>query len=355
MKLRISNIQFVKIEKLKSIPNNLNTSYIFEKMKINFLNKKVIKIIISIILIAISYGFIIYKLIKFDEFKELSLKDFYQLGRSYIYLIIAILLMPINWSIETIKWQSLIKNIQIISFSRALKAVFSGISLGIFTPNRIGEIGGRIFYLNKGKRTFGLLATSLGSFSQLLTTIIAGLVGFAMLLIFFPDKTNINPIFDGLFLIVILIFLLILIYLYFNAKLLNPIFLKFSFFKKRQDQLKYFSNTKNSLLLKILFISMVRYLIFITQFYLLLAFLNIQISFLQAFISISLLYLFSTIIPTTTLLELGIKGSLAIFFIGLFSNDLLHIVLTTMTLWLINLVIPSIIGSIFFIKKILIK
>ncbi len=320
-------------------------------MKIFCVNKKIAKIIISFVLIAFSYGFIICKLTSFEEFRKSNLQDFFQTGESYLYLIFTILLMPVNWGIETIKWQTLIKNIQNISFSIAVKAIFSGISLGIFTPNRIGEIGGRILYLNKGKRTFGLLATSLGSFSQLLTTIIAGLLGFAMFLIFFPNKTNISPIFDKLFLIIILITLLVLIYLFFNAKLLNPLLLKFSFFKKRQDQLKYFSNTKNSLLLKILFLSLIRYLVFITQFYLLLTFSNIQISILQAFISISLLYLFSTLIPTTTLLELGIKGSLAIFFIGLFSNNLLHILLTAMTLWVINLVIPSIIGSIFFIKK----
>ena len=304
---------------------------------------------------AITYGFIIYKLVKFGEFNEINLKEFYQSGRGYLYLIIAILLMPINWSIETIKWQLLIKSIQTIAFSVAIKAIFSGTSLGIFTPNRIGEIGGRVLYLNKGKRTFGLLATSLGSFSQLLTTIIAGLLGFALFLIFFPNKTNISPIFDKLFLIIILITLLILIYLFFNAKLLNLLLLKFSFFKRRQDQLKSFYDTKISLLFKVLVLSIIRYLIFITQFYLILIFFNIQISILQAFISISLLYLFSMLIPTTTLLELGIKGSLAIFFIGLFSNSLLHIVLSTMILWVINLVIPSIIGSIFFIKKIFIK
>lgn len=320
-------------------------------MKIFYANKKIAKIIISFVLIAFSYGFIIHKLISFEEFRKSNLQDFFQAGKNYLYLVFTILLMPFNWSIEAIKWQTLIKNIQDISFFIAVKAIFSGISLGIFTPNRIGEIGGRVLYLNKGKRTFGLLATSLGSFSQLLTTIIAGFWGFAMFLIFFPNKTNISPIFDKLFLIIILITLLILIYLFFNAKLLNPVLLKFSFFKKRQDQLKYFSNTKHSLLLKILFLSLIRYLVFITQFYLLLTFSNIQISILQAFISISLLYLFSTLIPTTTLLELGIKGSLAIFFIGLFSNNLLHILLTIMTLWVINLVIPSIIGSIFFIKK----
>ena len=57
--------------------------------------------------------------------------------------------MCLNWSIEAIKWRLLIKKMQPITFIEALKGVLSGVAVGTFTPNRIGEFGGRILYLKE--------------------------------------------------------------------------------------------------------------------------------------------------------------------------------------------------------------
>ena len=54
----------------------------------------------------------------------------------------------------------------------ARKAVFSGITVSTFTPNRIGEYGGRVFCLEKGDRIKAVFITILCSMSQLLTTVI---------------------------------------------------------------------------------------------------------------------------------------------------------------------------------------
>jgi uncharacterized membrane protein YbhN (UPF0104 family) len=314
------------------------------------MKNKTLKIIISFILIIISYGFIIYKIssLKFDEY---SLNQVNYTFFNLLIFLCVFVLMILNLSIETIKWKILIDKIHEFKFHRAFKAVLSGITIGIFTPNRIGDIGGRMLFINKGKRTFGILATAIGSFAQFLTTISAGILGFILFLILFPDKTIINTLFNKITVIYLALILLILFWVYFKIKLIKPILLRFSFFIARINQIEYLSDTKSILLLKVLLLSFTRYAVFSSQFYLLLIFFDIHLTLIQAYISISLTYLFATIIPTTTLLELGIRSSLAIFFIGLFSNNTFGIILSAMFLWFINLAIPSILGSVFFLKN----
>lgn len=315
------------------------------------MKSKTKKISISIVLILISYGFIIYKTVSFEELRSIDLSDQHFTLIDFLILLIVIFLMILNWGIETVKWKILIDQIQHFSFPKAFQAVLSGITIGIFTPNRVGEIGGRVLFMEKGRRTFGVLATGIGSFAQFISTITAGVFGFVLFLIFHPNKININPLLNNISLSLLFILLIILLWLYFNIKKIKTILLKIRFFKSRTDQLEYLSKTKFNKLLKVIILSFARYFVFISQFFLLLIFFNIHLTIPQAYISISLIYLFATLIPTTTLIELGIRGSLAIFFIGLFSNNLLGIVLSTSLLWFINLAIPSIIGSLFFIKN----
>jgi hypothetical protein len=315
------------------------------------MNNKSAKIFLSIFLIIISYGFIIYKILNFQQLNELnfSLKN-YSLSNLLLFNLVLIL-MILNWSIETIKWKVLIDKIQKLKFKVALQAILSGITIGIFTPNRIGDLGGRVLYIDKGKRTAGILATGIGSFAQFLTTIFLGLLGFVLFLILLPDKTIENPFLNKITATSILFIFLILLWMYFNINKINPFLLKFTFFKARENQLKYISETNYATLSLTLFLSITRYFIFSSQFYLLLLIFNIDLNLIQAYISISLIYLFTTLIPTTTIIELGIRGSLAIFFIGMFSHNILGIILAAMFLWIINLAIPSIIGSVFFLKK----
>ena len=315
------------------------------------MKSKTKKIIASIVLILMSYGFIIFKILNFKELKEITFSSLHFSSFYLLIFLVVILLMFLNWGIETIKWKILIDKIQPFSFYNAFKTVFAGITIGIFTPNRVGEIGGRILFLEKGKRTFGALATGIGSFAQFITTITTGIFGFILFLLLFPDRITINSIFNKISVIGLLLILLILIWTYFNIKRIKPILLKIPFFNTRTDQLEYFSETRFISLFEVLILSFARYFVFITQFFLLLIFFNIHLTLIQAYISISLIYLFATLVPTTTLIELGIRGSLAIFFIGMFSDKILGIILSTTFLWFINLAIPSIIGSVFFVKN----
>ena len=115
-------------------------------------------------------------------------------------------MMFVNWFLEALKWRFLISKIEKVSILRSLRAVFSGITVSAFTPNRIGEYGGRIFCLEKADRIKGALITVIGSMAQLITTIIFGLIGLLYLPSLLP---NLNILFTNfVFAYPILVFLL---------------------------------------------------------------------------------------------------------------------------------------------------
>ena len=59
-----------------------------------------------------------------------------------------------------------------VSLWLSIKAVFLGITVSIFTPNRVGEFWWPRFCLEKANRIKAILITILGNMGQLLATII---------------------------------------------------------------------------------------------------------------------------------------------------------------------------------------
>jgi hypothetical protein len=92
---------------------------------------------------------------------------------------------------------------------------------------------------------------------------------------------------------------------------------------------------------------MLRYGVYSFQFFLLIRFVNIDISLLQSLTMSSLTFLSMSIIPTIALTEIGVRGSVAIYFFGLLSENSIGIMTASFALWIINLVVPAILGVFF--------
>lgn len=69
-------------------------------------------------------------------------------GPLLLNLVAVIALMFVNWSIEAVKWKLSVKKIQNVGFLKAFKAVLSGVSFSVSTPNRVGEYLGRVLYMD---------------------------------------------------------------------------------------------------------------------------------------------------------------------------------------------------------------
>jgi hypothetical protein len=59
------------------------------------------------------------------------------------------------------------------------------------------------------------------------------------------------------------------------------------------------------------------------------------------------MFLVMAVVPTIALAELGLRGHVSLLLFGLLSTNTLGIVLTASGIWLINLVVPALAGSLF--------
>jgi len=266
--------------------------------------------------------------------------------------------MFINWGIEAVKWRFLISKIEKLSFFKSFQAVFTGSSISVITPNRIGEYFGRAFILEKASHIQGILITILGSMSQFLITILTGTLG---LIIFFVYYTGADGMFSGYLyysLIAMIVTLdTLLLMLYFNISLLFT--LREKLLKKRLKKFRkfflVFSYYKYKELCYVITLSFFRYMVFSLQYFIILRMFSVPIPFLGSLVITSVIFFVITIVPTVALTELGIRDSAALYFFGIYfsgsgvMNEILsiNVLLASTLLWIINLGIPAIIGTIF--------
>ena len=90
-----------------------------------------------------------------------------------------------------------------------------------------------------------------------------------------------------------------------------------------------------------------RYLIFSTQFYLLLQIFGIDLSIPLCFLLIAMTYYVMSVVPTIAWMEIGVRGTIATYFFSPVTIDPISVVNASITLWLINIVIPALIGCFF--------
>ena len=263
-------------------------------------------------------------------------------------LAIVIFLMIINWSIEALKWKISIQKVQPVSFSRSFRAILSGVSFSVSTPNRIGEYLGRILYIEEGNRLRVISLTIVSSISQLIITLFGGSVG-----LFFIRKNietgNTMQGLDSFWLQVlqygVIIVLLILTGIYFRLSLLINLVDKLRNNNRYSWLVGSLKDIDATLLLKLLSLSAIRYIVFVGQYFLLFRLFEVNAGWWECFWAVSVIFLVLAIIPTFAIAELGLRGNVSLKLIGLFSTNILGISLTTATIWIINLVLPAIAGS----------
>ena len=90
------------------------------------------------------------------------------LGRpgQWKFLALAVALMPLNWWLEARKWHILLRVFLPWPFARTWRATLAGVSLSAATPNRIGEIGGRLLVANRAEWPGVITSSVLGSVCQ---------------------------------------------------------------------------------------------------------------------------------------------------------------------------------------------
>lgn len=255
-----------------------------------------------------------------------------------------IILSVLNYFVEARRWQFLLQHTLSLSLLAALQSVLAGTSLGIITPNRVGEFGGRILTLPQQQAKAALIMV-VGQLAQLIVTLGASAIGFMYYVYSYPllPIWTIQLIMTGS---IVAWFLLIAIYYWGIAYLPQKEYLKH--WIKARDTLQQY--TKKELRIILLW-SLLRWLIYVLQYVLLLVAFGTEADNITMIGMVCSSYFAQTLLPTFGLVEIGIRGNVAVFFAQTFSTSPHSaVLLASIMLWCINLGVPALLGW-FFLSK----
>jgi len=295
--------------------------------------------------IVFAAGFFIYQklihndILDFDYFMEL-------LHKKKLVTIPNILLLlsfsVLNWGIESFKWKILVREIKPLSFSKAMEQSLGSLTASIITPNRIGEYGAKAMYFPKLYRKKILGLNLIGNLAQLTATIVFGIVG----LLYVINSYKLPVSYYRMLCFTILGTLLIYFIYNYSSKKKYTIVKGYSFSK-----LKRFYNTLNTeTIIKTVLLSLLKYGIFAHQFYFLIWLFGIDVSYIDAMAFITSMYILVSVIPTIFILDVLVKGSIAVWLFNFVdANEFVVLAITTL-MWLFNFAFPAIVGSYFVLQ-----
>jgi hypothetical protein len=319
------------------------------------ISSKNIKLIVNYILGPIVFLLLLY-LIYHQIIKQHNWKQSFQqvkeaiVGAEQWKICLVLILMFLNWGLEARKWQLVVYSLQEISLFTAFKATMTGITMASFTPNRTGEYFGRMLYVEEGRRAQTISLTIMCSFAQLIITLITGCAGIIYLKWYlaihqFPEQRNFHYWLDILLGGASMI-LLALLFVYFRVSWLVRRLKNSRFAGKLISYVKVLEDFNATFLLHILSLSLLRYIVFVVQYYLMFSVFGLSLSLAETFAGMSVAFLVITIVPTFTFLtELGIRWEACIQIMELFGAGTIAIFAASFGIWLVNLIIPALIGS----------
>lgn len=260
---------------------------------------------------------------------------------------LAILLVFVNWGIEARKWQLLVTSIQPMRFFTAFKSVLCGVTLSLNTPNRIGEYAGRVLFVQDGQRLRSVSLSVVGSMAQLIITMVMGCLGLAWLML---TKRAVNglmgltPFWLNVFLYVSILVTMIFTLLFFRLKGMVRLLMRLPYGDRLATYIRVVETVDAKILLRLLHLSLWRYIVFVLQYVLMLQVLQVESRYWPAYWLVAVMFWILAVIPSIALAELGIRGTIANALFA-YSGNTVGILAVTFGIWFANLFIPALAGS----------
>ena len=264
-----------------------------------------------------------------------------------VVLTVVVGLMLVNWGLECLKWKRLLRQIEQISLWQAVASVFCGLTWAVFTPNRIGEYGGRVFFLSPKRRIIGIVAMAVGNIGQMVLTNIFGAIA---LCIFIYRFVGLDYRLNYALAILSVMFCLFFIIFFFNIRWLNGLLLSMRFTRKYKKFYSILGRYQKNELLKILLFCLARYIVFSTQYFIMFYWLIPDIHYLDILMMVCILFFVQSTLPSLDLFDIGVRSVTASYFFSFVTHQDVAVIACTASIWLINIIIPAILGSYFVFK-----
>lgn len=305
-----------------------------------------IKTIVFLTVVFLLYRLIQSKIEHFDEVEQSF--DSLFLPKNVFLLIIIILLTPVNWAFEAWKWQKLASKVEKISFWEAYKGVLIGLTFSTATPMMIGDYAGKILMLKTDKRLEGIGAILLGNSLQMYVSLLFGTIAYLLFVIWAKP----NPLFLHISIISFLAICLIFgVFLSFNLSNINAFLSKNKFFEYLKKYLGVLENYTLLELKKLFIIAASRYFVFSLQFLLMLKVFQINLPISVLLVGVGIIFLTKTLISVLNALgDLSIRELTSIYYFGFFGANIAAVSSATFMIWLVNVLLPILIGSVFVLQ-----
>jgi hypothetical protein len=254
-------------------------------------------------------------------------------------ILLFVVLAVTNWALEIVKWKTIITPVKRISFSEASKQSLAALTTSLATPNRIGDYGAKAYFFPSKKRKQVLLLNFIANATQMTTTLLFGSIG---LIIVISSYSISFSTLHMLVFITILIALGITGFIFKEKELVvKGLSLKniFTYIKKLPMPLKRSVWTY----------SLLRHACFSFLFLQVLGFFEAEIAISQAYPLIFAMYLLVSVVPTLFLLDVVVRGGVAVWLFSFAGVPELTVLCTVLTMWLLNFVIPALIGGFYLI------
>lgn len=217
----------------------------------------------------------------------------------------------------------------------------------MFTPNRLGEYGGRVFFLSPKRRIIGAVAMAVGNIGQMVLTNIFGSIAICVFIYRFKPM---DSMFFLLLCILASIFCAFLAIFYFNIRWLNGLLLSMRFTRKYKKFYTILARYRKAELFRILLYCLARYAVFSTQYFIMFFWLIPELAFADVLMMVCILFFVQSNLPSLDLFDIGIRSVTALFFFEFITSQSAAVVACTASIWLINIIIPAILGSYFVFK-----
>ncbi len=269
--------------------------------------------------------------------------------KNTVILIVVVSFTFLNWAAEALKWQTLAQPIEKLSFGEAFAGVFAGLAMGFVMPNNIGDATGRVMSLKSKERLGSIGAALVSNGLQFYVSLLFGTLGWAYFLVKQPSL----QIWYNFLLLLLLIGTLVLgIFVLYSRQQAANYLTRFRLFRNTVPYIGIIAQYRRSEIGKAFFWAVLRYGVFSIQFGLLLAIFQIQLPLIDTLASIFLVFFSKTLIPAINLLgDLGIREASSLYVFGFYEVIPANVVATTLTLWAINILAPTIVGA-FYLWKI---
>ena len=240
-------------------------------------------------------------------------------------------LCPINWILEAAKWRVSTRTFSSISITQSLKAVLSGQALNLIVPGSVGHYAGRIAHAENDKLK-RVAAVFVCQAWQMAVTFGASLIGL------WYWGTAILPFRSEGFILIAICTLLGVVSIGVIVKQVHIEWLEKIRVGFRELSARQFA--------EIGAYSLIRYLVFTTQFVLMLQLAGASTSWYELTFAISLVFMAKSMMPSIHFLsDLGLREFCALLFLPTIGIKEEVVLLASLAIWVVNILLPSLVGA----------